>query len=140
MKFPDGWKKLEIDQFRAVDKGFIAHVCGLDDRDEARLYCQRDIEVSPDVFPPADGDEIYWHQLQGLRVVSRFGGQDVFLGNVDGFLETKANDVLVVRPGQGSMDSSERLIPYVDDVILSVDLDEGVVFVDWDPEFETRNA
>jgi len=140
VRFPNGWKKLEVDQFRVVSKGFIAHIQGLDDRDEARLYCQRDIEVSTLDFPPAGDDELYWHQLQGLRVLSRFGGDEVLLGVVDGFMETGANDVLIVTPCEGSVDGRERLIPYVADFVGEPDLDSGVLPVDWDPDFESHNG
>jgi len=136
MKFPSGWKMLEIDEFRGVDKGFIAHVRGLDSRDEARLYCQREIEVSPDSFPPSEEDEVYWHQLLGCRVVSRFGGQETLLGAVDGFIETGANDVLVVTPIADSIDSCERLIPYVATCVVEVDMAARTLFVDWDPQFD----
>ena len=45
-------------------------------------------------------------------------------------METGANDVLVVKGER------ERLIPYVRDVVVkSVDLKQGVILVDWDPEF-----
>jgi len=136
MKFPEGWRKLDIDQFRVVDKGFIAHIRNLDDREQARLYCQRDIEVSPENFPEPAPDEVYWHQLEGLKVISSFGGNVAVLGIVDGFMETGANDVIMVKPCEGSIDTQARLIPYVDQFVLSVDLKTGVVNVDWDPDFE----
>lgn len=139
MKYPSGWKKLEIDQYRTIDKGFIAHILGIDDREDARLYCQREIEVSTEGFPAPDENEVYWHQLRGLRVVSRFDGVERLLGVVDGFMETGANDVLIVAPTQGSIDTRERLIPYVADYVGEPDFEAGLLVVDWDPDFETRN-
>ncbi len=56
------------------------------------------------------------------------GGQR--LGRVERLLETGANDVLVVRGER------ERLIPFVPGAqVRRVDLEAGVVEVDWDPEF-----
>ena len=50
------------------------------------------------------------------------------LGSVARVMETGANDVLVV---QG--DGTERLIPFVTGhVVEVVDLDEGVIRVDWE--------
>ena len=138
MQFPDGWKQLEVDHYQSINKGFIAHLKGLDDRDEARTYCQRDILVPADAFPPPGEGEIYWHQLQGLKVVTVYEGRDLFLGTVSGMLETGANDVIVVQPQADSHDAIERLIPYVDPFVVEVDLEAGVLTVDWDPEFETR--
>ena len=138
MCFPDGWRQLQVDDFRPVAKGFIAHIRGLDDRDEARQYCQREIQVSTDLFPPVGDDEVYWHQLLGMAVVSHFGGQEYHLGIVDGLLETGANDVIVVKPTAASIDRTERLLPYVDDFIVTVDMDARVLIVTWDPQFEHR--
>jgi 16S rRNA processing protein RimM len=133
MKFPEGWRRVEIDQFQQVSKGFIAHIKGLDDRDEARSYCQREIEVPTASFPSAAEDEFYWHELEGLRVINLEG---LFLGTVSGLMETGANDVLIVKPASGSVDQIERLIPYIDQVIDSVSVAVGEIRVDWDPEFE----
>jgi 16S rRNA processing protein RimM len=75
---------------------------------------------------PAPG-EYYWNDLLGLTVVTL---QNEPLGKVDHLLETGANDVLVVSGDR------ERLIPFVlDDVVKRVDLDAGVIQVDWDKEF-----
>ena len=51
-------------------------------------------------------------------------------------MATGANDVLVVRACEGSIDRRERLIPWLQgDVVRSVDLAAGRVEVAWDPEF-----
>lgn len=91
-----------------------------------------DIAVSRAELPSLEQGEYYWHQLEGLTVASR----GAILGEVDHLLETGANDVLVVKPCEGSIDARERLIPWVrGHYVLSVDLDRGVIEVDWDPEF-----
>ena len=136
IKLPDGWTTVTVDSVQPVAKGFIAHIQGLDDREEARQYCQREIYVSTEAFPPAAEGEYYWHQLEGLQVVSVFEGGEQVLGTLSGFLETGANDVMQVRPSVDSVDDLERLIPYIDQVIADVDLASGVIRVDWDPEFE----
>jgi 16S rRNA processing protein RimM len=56
--------------------------------------------------------------------------QNEVLGKVDHLLETGANDVLVV------MGDRERLIPFVlNDIVMHVDLEAGVIRVDWDKEY-----
>jgi 16S rRNA processing protein RimM len=51
---------------------------------------------------------------------------------VDYLIETGANDVLVVKACEGSIDQRERLIPYLPgDVVTRVDLDEAVIEVEW---------
>jgi len=49
---------------------------------------------------------------------------------VDHLIETGSNDVLVVKGDR------ERLIPWLpEQVIRSVDLEQRLLTVDWDPEF-----
>ncbi len=83
-------------------------------------------------LPALAQGEYYWHQLEGLSVVA--AGE--MLGQVDHLLATGANDVLVVKPCDGSRDDRERLIPWLlESVVMNVDLCEGRIEVDWDPEF-----
>ena len=63
----------------------------------------------------------------GLKVVTV---DDLELGRVDNILATGANDVLVVSGER------ERLIPYVTgQVVREIDLDKGLIRVDWDADF-----
>lgn len=110
----------------------IAHIKGVDDRDSAELLRGCDIAVPLSELPALDEGEYYWHQLEGLTVVSRGS----VLGRVDHLMETGSNDVLVVKPCEGSVDRRERLIPWVrGQYVISVDLERAVIEVDWDPEF-----
>ncbi len=129
----NGWRLLETDQLKWQGGRLIVHVKGCDDRDQAQALAQHNIGIAGDELPSLDADEFYWHQLQGLRVLSN---GDVLLGQVDRLLETGANDVLVVASCEGSIDDQERLIPYLpEQVVKSVNLDAGVIRVDWDPTF-----
>ena len=59
-----------------------------------------------------------------------------FLGRVDHLVPTGANDVLEVRPDDGSIDERTRLVPFVmDEIVKSVDLDAGRILVDWDSDY-----
>lgn len=108
-------------------KGLVARLDGCDDRDAAALLVGQEIFVTRDQLPPARADEFYWVDLEGLQVVTSEG---VELGRVDHLFATGANDVLVVKGER------ERLVPFVwDDVVKEVDLEQGRIEVDWDPEF-----
>jgi 16S rRNA processing protein RimM len=86
-----------------------------------------EIGITRDELPAAETGEYYWHDLQGLSVVTLAGES---LGTVDHLIETGANDVLVVEGER------ERLIPFVmGQVVVHVDLDKGEIQVDWDKEF-----
>jgi 16S rRNA processing protein RimM len=86
-----------------------------------------EIAVEREQLPETGPEEYYWTDLEGLSVVCQDGTE---LGRIDHLMETGANDVLVV------IGERERLIPYIPgQVIKSVDLENGRMVVDWDPEF-----
>lgn len=108
-------------------KNVIAKLAGVDDRDAARELIGAGITVARHALPPCAPGEYYWADLEGLAVRTT-GGE--WLGVVDHLLETGAHDVLVLE-GDGS-----RLIPFVRDrVVRDVDLDAGVIVVDWHASF-----
>ncbi|EED32573.1 16S rRNA processing protein RimM [gamma proteobacterium NOR5-3] len=120
---------------RAQGKGLIARVVGVDSRTDAELLRGTQIWVPKEELPELGPDDYYWHQLQGLQVWSQHEGQSLLLGVVDHLLETGANDVLVLRPCDGSIDKRERLIPYLpDDVVQGIDIEAGSMTVVWHPE------
>ena len=113
--------------------GLVAQIEGYNDRDQAKVLADSLISISVDQLPELESDDFYWHQLEGLKVVT-VSGQ--LLGKVHHLMETGSNDVLVVRKCSGSLDGKERLIPYLpEQVVVSVDLESQEIVVDWDPEF-----
>ena len=56
------------------------------------------------------------------------------LGIVDHLLETGANDVLVVRADEMSIDSRERLVPFLAGSVI-VDVDQCRISVDWEADY-----
>ena len=122
-----GWRETRPLEGRPHGKGLVVRLAGCADRDAAAAMAGTDIAVHRSQLPATAEDEYYWSDLIGLQVVTVNGTE---LGRVDHLLETGANDVLVVR------NDRERLVPFVQgEVIRSVDLDAGVIRVDWDPDF-----
>jgi len=111
---------------RAHGKGFVAHLAGCDGRDAAEAWAGASIEVPTAALPPLDAGEYYWGQLVGLAVETVDGTS---LGVVSTLLATGANDVLVIQGDR------ERLVPYVPDVVRGVQIEQGRIIVDWDPDF-----
>lgn len=133
LKGPQGWQVVELDQGRLQGRGLVASIKGFADRDQVKILCGQDIYIDADELPQLDEGEYYWSQLIGLKVITNEG---VLLGKVDQLMETGANDVLVVRACEGSLDREERLIPYVPDLyVTGVDLVEQTMIVNWDPDF-----
>ena len=86
-----------------------------------------EIAIRRDQLAQTGENEFYWSHLQGLAVVTQ---EKIELGVVSHLFETGSNDVLVVKGER------ERLIPFIlDQVIKQVDLEEGRILVDWDPDF-----
>lgn len=113
---------------RPQGKGLVAHVPDIDTREAAEALIGAEIWVPRSQLPKPKPGEYYWVDLEGLRVVTVDG---VELGRVSHLFATGANDVIAVRD-----DTRERLVPYIkDDVIKRVDLDAGLIEVDWDPDF-----
>ncbi len=121
------WVKYEVQSGRAHGKGVVAQLKGCDDRDQATMLLQADIAIPREQLPDLQPDEYYWADLEGLKVQTMDG---LDLGVIDHLFETGANDVVVVKGER------ERLIPYLwQDVIQHVDLEVGVMTVDWEPDF-----
>lgn len=120
-------RTLRVLEGRVQGKGVVARVEGCDDRDQAAALVNLEIAVTRDRLPRPSADEFYWIDLEGLEVRTLDG---VRLGLVSHLFATGANDVLVVTGER------ERLLPFVwGDVIRSVDFDQRLIQVDWDPDF-----
>lgn len=111
----------------------LVRLDAVEDREQAQRYCGLDISVCEDAMPATAENEYYWHQLEGLTVITSHGA---ILGRVDHLLRAGAsNDVLVVRGNAESIDYRERLVPYVAQFVCGVCLTKGEIRVDWDPDF-----
>lgn len=118
------WQPTEIAAGQRHGKSVIARVDGVDDREQAAKLVGAEIGVGRDALPEPENGQYYWSDLIGLNVVHRDG---TVLGRIDAMLETGAHDVMVVKGER------ERLIPFVKDkIVISVDLNEKLVNVDWE--------
>lgn len=125
-------RQAELVSGRIQGNVLVARLKGLDDREVARTYAGFEICVPRAELPALDEGEYYWHQLLGLAVINQ---EEQLLGTVDHLLETGANDVLVVKPCQDSLDDRERLLPYTGQCVIEIDLEQRVMRVDWDADF-----
>ncbi|PID42757.1 MAG: ribosome maturation factor RimM [Proteobacteria bacterium] len=124
----------DLEQGKVHGKGIVVKFSGCSDRTEAEKLCGSKVCVSASSLPALSENDYYWHQLEGLNVYHSETG--ALVGKVSYMIETGANDVVVVRSTAGSIDSRERLIPYLpDQVIKTVDLGKQRMVVDWDLDF-----
>jgi len=73
-------------------------------------------------FPRLPPGEFYWFQVLGLSVVNEADG--ALLGHLDHIIWTPGHDVYVVRQGE-----REVLLPAVEEVIVEINLEAGVIKV-----------
>jgi 16S rRNA processing protein RimM len=136
IKTRHGVKSVVLKSWKPHGKGFVAQLSGVDDRSQAESLCPVDIAIEKSTLAELDEGDFYWHQLQGLRVISSYDDKTYNLGIITRIMPTGANDVLVVVGDDQSIDQSERLIPYVlEQFVTEVDIDAGTIRVVWDPEF-----
>jgi len=121
------WTEYQLVSCRVQGKGLVAQLQGVSDRDLAQSLKGSSIAVPRERLPKAAKDEYYWLDLEGLEVKTTEG---VSLGSVDHLFETGSNDVMMVRGDR------DRLVPFIkEQVVKTVDLEQGLMVVDWDPDF-----
>ncbi|WP_028537244.1 ribosome maturation factor RimM [Paludibacterium yongneupense] len=123
----EDWRPYAFEEGAVHTKGLAARLKGVEGREAAEAMRGMQIAVPRSELPPPDEDEYYWADLIGLEV---FNADGVRLGSVSELMETGANDVLVVDDGD-----SRRLIPFVDAVVGSVDLEARRIEVDWGVDY-----
>lgn len=125
-------RDVKVISLRPQGRGWVAQLSGVEDRTLAEGLKGMELRGPADLLPELEDGDFYWRDLEGLRVWCESSDGLYLLGEIDYLLETGANDVLVVRPCEGSMDDKERLIPWlVDDVVREVDVQAGTVRVSW---------
>ena len=89
---------------------------------EVEQYKGSMLKVSEEYQTELSDDEFYFHQIVGCTVITDEGEE---LGTVKEILTPGANDVWVVKMNNGK----EILIPYIDDVVLHVDINNKKITV-----------
>ncbi len=139
-----GWRQMEVKRWRTQGKGLVVSLAGILDRNAADLMMGATVWVDRNVLPAAPADEYYWSDLVGLQVYAYEPSDSgdaaaevvpVFLGAIYELFETGANDVIVVRPVAGSIDQSERLIPWHKDIIRHIDMTARRMDVNWGVDY-----
>tara|TARA_B110000196_G_C20903115_1_gene546872 strand:+ start:80 stop:583 length:504 start_codon:yes stop_codon:yes gene_type:complete len=120
------WKLTKVEQYKISTNKVSVKFYDVDDRTTSDPYKGYLVGVPRDSLPKLKENEYYWNDLIGYKVINL---QDILLGQVDTFLETGANDVIVVEG------SKQRLIPYTPSTIIKIDKKQQKIAVDWDENF-----
>ena len=119
---------LRVASVREQGDGLVALIHELADRDLAQLCKGLRLFVKRSSFPSAAEGEYYWVDLIGLEVYNRQGER---VGAVAGLMQTGPHSVLRIESTDGAGKSMERLVPFVDAYVDSVDLSARRIQVDW---------
>jgi 16S rRNA processing protein RimM len=127
VKTADGWREMPLEGFALRPNGAVARLAGCEDRDAAERLRGADIAVPREDLGDAEEGKVYWVDLVGLDVVDEQGGR---LGTVDSFFETGSTSVMVVAGER------ERMIPFVDAYVKSIDRDAKRIVVAWKADYD----
>ena len=120
------YKPIEMTTGREQSKTIVAHVKGIDSKDQAVQLIGKSLYIDKDQLPQLDDNEHYWHELVGFRVINKDG---IDLGVADYLVDTGSNNVLVIKGNK------EHWIPYIEPYLVSIDKQNRVINVDWDENF-----
>jgi 16S rRNA processing protein RimM len=120
------WQEIEVGEIKLHGKTIIANFSDILNRSHAQEYKGYLIGVLKESLPKLNKNQYYWNDLIGFEVLNL---KNYSFGLVETFIETGANDVIVVRG------EKDRLIPYTQKTIIEVDIVKDKIVVDWDEDF-----
>jgi len=109
----------------------VATLVGMSDRNLAEALKGAAVHVSRSAFPELEEDEYYWSDLIGLDAVNLQGEA---LGKVTDMMSNGAQSILRIEPvpdPASTEGAAERLVPYVDQYVKTVDLEAKTITLDW---------
>ena len=118
------WRELKVAQ-SALQHGasLVARLEGCTERDAALALKGSEVAVKREALPKSANNEFYWADLVGLKVVNV---QDQALGVLAELFDNGAHAVMRVVDGE-----TERLLPFVEQVVRQVDTVQGRIRVEW---------
>jgi 16S rRNA processing protein RimM len=110
---PEEVTRYPVERVRLHDKVALVKLEGCEDRNAAEMLRGMLVQIPVEQAVPLEEGEHYHFQVIGLDVETEEGEH---LGTVVDVLETRANDVYIVRGPAG-----ELLVPAIEDVVLALD-------------------
>jgi 16S rRNA processing protein RimM len=124
---PEGESRLRIERTSPFKDGLIVRFAGIDTLEAAERWRDHYLVLPAAELPPRGRDEVYLHELVGLRVETALGQ---VLGVVDSFYELPQGLMLEVRDGPRTF-----LVPYREEFVRRVELERELLVVDLPPGF-----
>ncbi|HEU5437206.1 MAG TPA: ribosome maturation factor RimM [Telluria sp.] len=106
----------------------VAQLVGVVGRDASEALKGAAVSIPRSEFPQLAEDEFYWSDLIGLHVVNLQGEA---LGTVTDMMDNGVQSILRITPVLAEGAPAERLVPYVDQYVKTVDLANKTITLDW---------
>jgi len=113
---------LVVESTRAFKRGLLVKFVGRSDRNDVDDLAQRYLLAPVEELPPPEEDEVYYHQLLGMKVVTA-DGQAV--GSVREVYDTHPAHLLEVKTEAGKV----HLIPFAERIVKKVDVAIGEIVI-----------
>jgi 16S rRNA processing protein RimM len=120
------WIEREVEDGRPTHKDVLAKFVGVDSPEKAKELSGALVGVRRAELPELAAGEYYLSDLEGLEVLA---GTGEVLGQLKRFEALPAHPVMVIAGER------ERLVPFVRERILKVDLVARQIVVDWSPDW-----
>lgn len=131
-------RDLDVKQAKIHGGDVVAQLAGVVGRDAAEALKGAAVQVPRSHFPTLSADEFYWSDLIGLTVQNL---QGECLGQVTDMMSNGPQSILRIAapvaalapeaPATELETAPERLIPFVEQYIISVDKVARIISVDW---------
>ena len=114
-----------LEDSRIQGNKIVIKLEGVNNRDDADLLKNLQIEINRSDLPKLEENSYYWEDLVDFNVIDIKGNP---VGKVDSLFRTGSNDVLVIIN-----ETKERLlVPFImEEVIKYVDLAKELISIDW---------
>ncbi len=113
----------EVQHATPFKGGMIVLLDQIPDRNAAELWRDRYLFARRDELTPPDEDQLYLHDLIGMRVVLEDGAE---VGTVEEFYELPQGIVIEL---QRSDREGKVMVPYIEEIVAEVDGDARVITI-----------
>ncbi|AYE38496.1 ribosome maturation factor RimM [Companilactobacillus zhachilii] len=123
LKNKDQVTEFTVESSRPHKSFILVKMKGYDNINDVEKFVKSELFADGEEVSGLNEGEFLYRQIIGLTVIDKDLGE---VGKISEIMELGSNDVWVVKSPQ----YKEILLPYIDDVIKEVDLDNGVVKVE----------
>ncbi|UTY55982.1 ribosome maturation factor RimM [Massilia sp. erpn] len=128
---PGGLHDVDVKRAKFHSGDVVAQLVGVVDRNVAESLKGASVFIPRSLFPTLQEDEFYWSDLIGLDVENLQGER---LGQVTDMMSNGPQSILRITGPAAAVaegEAQERLIPFVEQFVITVDKDAKKIVVDW---------